>query len=314
MERYCCPLCNCSSVTLESSTLSSDLVKLYRTIGVDVDHELSGVRQVDLCRCVQCDLKFFHPNIVGSAPFYERLSTVMDATYYQQTKSDYMCAARNLRDDDCVLDVGSGSGRFAAFVKGRYCGLDFNPGAIAEAKARGCLVLNESIEQHADSHPCAYTVVTAFQVLEHMAEPADFLRSCIKALAVGGRLIISVPSDDSFVGMARNDALNMPPHHATRWTDAALANLAERMPLRLIALEHERLSEAHYEPYLCRLIQVILRRVLGMRANACVDLSLSARLIARFSRFLALRALPDLRRRAVWPNGHTVTVIYTRTR
>ena len=73
------------------------------------------------------------------------------------------------------------------------------------------------IEDHADQRPGHYDAVTSFQVLEHVTEPASFLRACVKALRPGGRLLLGVPNNDSFLGLLEDNWLNMPPHHMSLW-------------------------------------------------------------------------------------------------
>ena len=55
--------------------------------------------------------------------------------------------------------------------------------------------------------------MVSFQVLEHVASPYDFIRGCVDSLKQGV-LILAVPSSDGFAGMAINNVLDMPPHHA----------------------------------------------------------------------------------------------------
>jgi SAM-dependent methyltransferase len=92
-------------------------------------------------------------------------------------------------------------------------------------------------------------VVCAFQVLEHVPDPRAFLASCVYCLKPGGRLILSVPAEDSFTGLVPNNCLNLPPHHLTRWSDKALLALREEFNLHDLQLIPLPLEDIHHEHY-----------------------------------------------------------------
>lgn len=68
--------------------------------------------------------------------------------------------------------------------------------------------------------------MTAFQVLEHMADPAGFLAAALACLRSGGLLALGVPAADSYVTEIADMVLNAPPHHLTWWTADALRQVA----------------------------------------------------------------------------------------
>jgi SAM-dependent methyltransferase len=98
------------------------------------------------------------------------------------------------------------------------------------------------IGDHAKDRPAAYDVITAFQVLEHIANPLPFLGDCITALKPGGLLIIAVPNNDAFIRFA-DLPLNQPPHHVGLWSPKSLAALEQLLPIRLDAITEEPLRE-----------------------------------------------------------------------
>ena len=309
-----CILCGKTDLTVMDRVSIRELASIYRKmLGRDIRSEFPELSTLDYASCGTCGLKFFNPPVTGSPIFYDALGKKMSSLYYQEDKSEYQFAGSFITADDQVLDVGSGRGLFSRHVLGTYTGLDFNPGALEQAAKDGVRVLNESVEQHAGKLTTLYSVITAFQVLEHMSEPRQFIHSCLSILRPGGLLILSVPSEDSFIRMQENAVLNMPPHHVSRWTDQALINLQNIFAMRLVAIEHEKLAKIHFENFITLLSLRTVRTLLGLRQNGIVDISIRKKIIDRMARrltpfFRKIHADP-----ALWPCGHSVTAVYRKT-
>jgi hypothetical protein len=122
-------------------------------------------------------------------------------------------------------------------------------------------------------------------------------------LAIGGKMIIAVPSEDSFLKYVDNNILNMPPHHVTRWSDETLKFVADKYNLELLDIYHEKLQDVHKQYYLNTLIQNSLPN------NKFFSISLVKKFFSMFtrvfSRFL-LKGLTD----EMLPNGHNVLAVY----
>ena len=73
--------------------------------------------------------------------------------------------------------------------------------------------------------------------------PASFLRSCVATIREGGRLILGVPNNDGFLGVAENNWLDMPPHHMTLWGKVSLECIGELFGLRHVETQVESLQE-----------------------------------------------------------------------
>ena len=86
-------------------------------------------------------------------------------------------------------------------------------------------------------------MVGHFQVLEHVTDPKGFMQGCVKALKSGGKLLMAVPVEDSFVGRAESTWLNMPPHHLTRWSNTALANAVRSVGVNPVETWHEPVAD-----------------------------------------------------------------------
>jgi 2-polyprenyl-3-methyl-5-hydroxy-6-metoxy-1,4-benzoquinol methylase len=311
MPNPACPACSAAAVAAVDSLASDDIVAAYRDRGVDVAACFTNTPVVTLYRCERCDLGFFLPPCAGDAAFYEQLQQY--GWYYQDHKPEYGFASTHVAGGARVLEVGCGKGafRFALPRSVKYTGLEFNDGAVRKARAAGLDVVKQPVEAHAASNPGKYAVVCSFQVLEHVPRPKQFVHACVEALAPGGKLILAVPAEDSFLAIAANAPLNMPPHHVLRWTDLALINLARREGLAVIDLWHEPVAPFHRDWHLQTLAfhYFVLR---GLAKTRLLDRGLMHRAIGRLLRFTTLRdalAARVLRRFPVLERGHTVVLV-----
>lgn len=306
-----CILCEGNDLSVLSEIAVTDLVRVYKNaLKIDAAPEFGTVGVMSYICCNSCDLRFFSPLVTGSECFYTALSSAIDQSYYLEEKPEYEFASRFITCDDDVLDVGSGRGYFSRYVKGNYTGLDFNPQAIKMASAEGITVLNESLESHQANVRQAYSVVTAFQVLEHMGHPAQFIRTALDVLRPGGLLIISVPAEDSFISLQINAVLNMPPHHVTRWRDRTLTKISDIFNLELLALGHDKLSPLHFEPLVNVLATRTVCALFNVKVDALVTLSKKSRIINRLAGYIKPVIRTVLEDTSLWPVGHSVTAIY----
>ena len=166
-------------------------------------------------------LMFFDPRIEGDDAFYRqfykihKVQKLLDS--FPLERREYVQAASWVKANDRVLDVGCGQGQFAKHImQAQYTGLDLY--SVDEEQKNESVpdVLKESAWQHARRHPSlTYDVVTAFQVLEHVANPLAFTQTLCSLLRPGGILILSAPLHPSPQTALPNYLLNFPPHHLT---------------------------------------------------------------------------------------------------
>ena len=249
MDKLQCILCYSNDIIKTESINTNDLVKLYRKrAGVDV-RRFFAQKNIDFCSCKNCGLKFYWPQAIGDGMFYDELQQYRN--YYLPEKAEFIEATKHITNADEVLEIGCGEGIFTNFIEYKsYTGLEFSDKAIIKAGSKGLNVLKQTIEEHSDSNKEKYDAICCFQVLEHVKNPNTFISDCIKCLKHGGKLIIAVPSEDSFINQAVNFYLNMPPHHATRWSDDTLKKVADIFRLELIHIFHEQLHQDHKLFYL----------------------------------------------------------------
>jgi SAM-dependent methyltransferase len=99
-----------------------------------------------------------------------------------------------------VLDVGCGGGLFLHMIAEggrRVVGLDRSATAARVAlRAQGV----PSVSSVLDAAPftdATFGAITMFHVLEHLADPAAYVRAAYRLLKPGGRLVVQVPNIDS---------------------------------------------------------------------------------------------------------------------
>jgi len=230
-----CPLCNSDHVQIHKAYSQDCIERFYKTDplfnGRDIDISQDVTSHVDLYQCSRCELKFYLPLYTGGSSFYNQLQAF--PWYYQLHKPEFDYAKSYIQSTDSVLEIGCGAGHFASLIEGTYTGLD--------PYSQNPKVIKESIHLHQGT----YDVVCGFQVLEHVTDPKEFIQSALGFLKPNGLLILSVPSEDSFLGNIDGWALNYPPHHVTRYTNQCLENIATLFNLECVALYNEPLAEFH---------------------------------------------------------------------
>lgn len=305
-----CPLCG-ARADHELARVGRDaLVEIY---GADLarvlEEELAEVQLIRLILCHRCDLRFFAPPAPGSARLYEALREQED--YYQSDKPEFEFARPLIRPEHAVLEIGCGDGAFGASIRPRsYIGLELTPASAAAARARGLDVREEPLGSHAALHAGRYDAVCAFQVLEHLGAPGRFISDCLITLKPGGSLIVSVPSADSFASRIPNFALDLPPHHITRWSDECLRGLGRFFPMQLTSLWHEKLQSRHRRMYASAALMAFGYGLRG-RSVPVVDQGRFAGAIVRLTWILSAGLAPLVPILGS-PRGISVVAVYRR--
>lgn len=247
-----CPLCLASETTAQVTFETAKLVPAWlEKFGINIQEELRGVLQFQLYRCAICSLSFFKPeSLAGSPALYAALQNL--EWYYMPRKWEHDIALLDIQDCKKGMEIGCGSGDFLERVRDEkkipFEGCEQNPSAVEAARRKGLQVHLECPENLAQQHPGSYDVVCAFQVLEHVTQPREFLDAATRLLCKGGKLLIGLPNARSFLRHQFN-ILDLPPHHMTRWNDQVLTRLQRWFPLRLVRIAYEPLADYHVDGY-----------------------------------------------------------------
>ncbi len=133
-----------------------------------------------------------------------------------------------------LLDVGCGSGEHLALMRGYgwdVAGVENDEAAARAARERRNLRVWPSIGEAATSGE-RFDVVTMSHVLEHLPDPASFLRGCVRMLRDGGRLLALTPNGGSLGHRLYGSdwyALD-PPRHLVILTPEGLRATLARVP------------------------------------------------------------------------------------
>ena len=227
--------------------------------GADRAAPLFTKQRTDYWACAACTFRFatpdVNPNLTQTLDGYE------DAylQYLAADASDASNFAALLRwmerfaplAGKRLLDVGAGSGKLVRYL--REHGVDahgIEPSRalferfLTDDAAFTCATLDEF---HAFD-PRTFDIVTAFDVIEHVADPAGFLRAVSVCLGPGGTFFASTPDVESLTARTFGRRWHFYyPYHLSYLGPRTMARAATQNGLRMIDVSHRgRLRSAAY--------------------------------------------------------------------
>lgn len=274
-----CPLCGSPRLLLHRWHDVSDVREEWkRGFGFDPFDQIETDDRLVQYRCLDCDLRFYHPAICGDGLFYKELSTRF-AWYYEKDKWEFDVAAElisQLPDVRKLLEVGCGQGHFLTRMHNLYeCqGLEFNPKAIEDCQSKGLNVTSSTL----GSMEASFDIVVAFEVLEHLSNPREFIEEALRVVKTNGYLLLAVPDPEGYFSEADRVLLDMPPHHVLSLSKKTFEDIAKTFNLEILNIEQEPLRFSHYKSYISNffnletpsqtLLKRLIRRFFGVDLNA----------------------------------------------
>jgi len=148
-----------------------------------------------------------------------------------------LCRRHGARTD-LLVDVGAGFGTFCEEVVRtgafrRVVAVEPSPTLAATCRGKGLEVVEQTIEEAALQD---VSVITNFELVEHLFSPRDFLVGCARALPRGGLLILTTPNirgfDLAVLGKLSDNVMG--PNHINYFHPESLALLMRRAGLEVI--------------------------------------------------------------------------------
>jgi len=264
-----CPSCKSSNIKKKNLVDVELIIKYYKKKGIDVGYLFTGLDKIEQHECLNCGLIYFNPAITGDDAYYSGLQR--DKNYFYNDKTEFEFSSSYVSRTSKVLDVGCGKGMFSKFIDCEfYQGLDTSSLSVELAKKENINVINETVQDHSEKFAEFYDVVVLFQVLEHVFNIDDFLISSLKALKKGGKFIVAVPNNDSFLKDTVNNYFNIPPHHVLQWNEASLMQIAKIYNLKVVEMYKEKVRDVHKSWFYTTLKNKLWRKAFHMNYEICM--------------------------------------------
>lgn len=259
-----CPICRRAELLPNGQTISMPHVlrrweeAMGHSFSSEVwdDYRNVGEAPVSLMTCAECGFGQFEPVLPGTENFYRDISAV---DYYNEEKWEFRRAGSDIAACRAqrVLDVGCGSGIFLKYLRREnpsieLFGFDLNEELVDSLAREGFGVLPSNPARFSDAmagQPL-FDVVTMLQVLEHVADPIEFVQTFLPLLRPGGLLIITTPNFSGPIKSFPDALTEIPPHHTTRWTEKAFRYLVSGQNLRFRSVSLEPLPFYLWDSYL----------------------------------------------------------------
>ncbi len=177
--------------------------------------------------------------------------------YYMDQKWEFRYAlqllqkySRNRRAR--LLEVGVGRG---AFLKQAHAcgndisGVELNKEGAQVARRMGFTIFEQDLFSLSSKFAESFDAICAFQVLEHLPNPKNFLEEALALLKHDGFLILSVPNSEVACRLDpdRNDLLDQPPHHMSHWSSDVFYFLEKTLPIKVVNVAFEPLVAYHFD-------------------------------------------------------------------
>lgn len=217
-----------------------------------------------LRRCPTCDIAFISPRLTldgrnalyDDAGYFEGSVYSGDggdddgglATFWQQRwaegRLDTLATYREHLDQSTsgrLLEVGCAYGLFAARALARgwdVSAMDVSEAAVAHTSARLGIEVHRGLVDDAPVEPASVDVVVAWDVIEHVPDPAAFVNRVRTWLVPGGTLALSLPNVDSLPARILRQRwwTLRPTEHIWHFTPRTVARTLHEAGLEQVAL------------------------------------------------------------------------------
>jgi SAM-dependent methyltransferase len=166
---------------------------------------------------------------------YDRMAELDSRHWWYRARRDILAGLieRRIRlpEEPRILEIGCGTGHNLVMLRrfGRVDAIEIDPAARAIAGRRlGHAVMDAPLPSLDGVAERAYDLIAILDVLEHVEEDVEALRSIARRLRPGGRILITVPAHPWM--WSAHDEVN---HHKRRYTRRTLREAIEAAGLKL---------------------------------------------------------------------------------
>ena len=228
--------------------------QLYRVVESDLNEVPDGLDrplslQVRIERCARCGLfRTIHlSDVRSSVELYERDSLCFDVSVSKVQLADSRPTSTtdellllSTSPPAHLLDVGCGAGQFlqrASRAGYQATGVDLDPRGVTFARDQlGLDARHGSVGSLPEGEQ--FDIVTLFGVLEHIADPVEFLLKVCRRVSAGGEVLIGVPNAASLNRCvsrlsAHDWDMFLEPGHLYHYKIGTLSRVAGRAGLKL---------------------------------------------------------------------------------
>lgn len=250
------PLSGSDDCTLIKTINANKIAARWRQeLGIEWEPGRS-VEEIQYWRDNQAGLCFYTPaSAAGDESLYLQLQAF--PWYYMDDKWEFRYALQILhkyRLSNCprLLEVGAGRGAFlkqAQAYGNDISGVELNSEGAQAARCMGFSIYEQDLKSLGNNLAESFDAVCAFQVLEHLPNPKEFLEDALALLKQDGFLILSVPNSEAAYRLDpdRNELLDQPPHHMSHWSRDVFYFLEKTFPIKVVNVAFEPLAAYHFD-------------------------------------------------------------------
>lgn len=155
-----------------------------------------------------------------------------------------------------LLDLGCGSGGWLRIMRElgwQVEGLDFDENAVKAAREHGLKVFLGSLEQQRFPDN-TFDAITLSHVIEHVPDPTETLRECLRILKPAGRIVLITPNGASLSHLLFKESWRglEPPRHLHIFSMEALQQLLVNAGFIQVSVRPFIVTSVIYESFLLR--------------------------------------------------------------
>ncbi len=204
---------------------------------------VDDVKRCALVRCLQCGMvsaaHSFLDSELAEVYSYERrgIADAINSKRYHE----WLRTFESYRLNGTLLDIGCGSGQFLSAARSfgwRLCGTEIAESARDVLDANGFEVFYGKLKE-AGFHEEHFDVITMLELIEHLADPLEYLEEAFRILRRGGLLFVTTPNFNSLSRFLIGDSWRVidVPEHLHYFSVGSLKRILARTGFRIISLK-----------------------------------------------------------------------------